>query len=143
MSSVYRCGMGTCQSLGPSPWKRRQSPFRTAASTYRSSDGAGRSGKSRRSLGSLQKSVHTKKVGNGKKRQKQRPQRSATMFRAERAASHPPRATVPPAQGLPERPLHLRCCPPHAELMPSPAWWSQDSHATLLDFEEQGTACCL
>lgn len=123
LQSMHRCGVGSCYRApgpGPSPSPRTATePLPAAASTYRSSDGAGRSRKSRRSLGSLQKRVpRAEDWGwreNGRGRGKTQ---SITVLGAKTAAPHPPpctayttspRGTPPPCCSRPRR-AHVTPC---------------------------------
>lgn len=115
------------ESLGPRPRRSGRSPRHTSALTYRSSDVAGRSGRSRGSLRSLQRcvrrEVRTGRGGGPEATPSALPgTRSSAprhlppaVRRASRGAPHPtPRAL----SGLSSRPVrgskrHLPACPPH------------------------------
>lgn len=99
LQSMHRCGVGSCYRApgpGPSPSPRTATePLPAAASTYRSSDGAGRSRKSRRSLGSLQKRVPRAEDWGWRENGRGRgTTQSITVLGAKTAAPHPPPCTA-------------------------------------------------
>ena len=93
-SKLYLCtdvGWGPVTGPGSQSPRTATQPLPAAASTYGSADGAGRSWKSRRSLGSLQKTVPRAVVWGWREKGRGRGKtHSITVLGAETAAPHPP-----------------------------------------------------
>ena len=114
-SKLYLCtdvGWGPVTGPGSQSPRTATQPLPAAASTYGSANGAGRSWKSRRSLGSLQKRVPGAEVWGWREKGRGRGKtHSLTVLGAETAAPHPPpRAACikSPQETLP----HLCCLSP-------------------------------